>query len=248
MFRPICAIAVTCLMIGGLAACAKSITVPGTDFDLMKKDIKIGVVADTSTLNMDPLLVLPLAVKMRLYELKDPKKFVKIPLDELMTADKIKDLGADFVAFSEYDINPGHDATYTLKRKRATRFLGIVGLFQQPEPSYSRYVFEVSKVEGTGIELLFKDCYIQVIKGPGAVNSQGPVTDFAPVCPVIKVNVNRATADQLVSRGAFTEKEADMTIALRKKGVRIKRCSDLTTHGVLTSRRLSAVQGQISCE
>lgn len=95
----------------------------------------------TTDLNTNGKNSLPIAV--RIYQLKNQESFLHATFRELWKDDK-RVLANDLLEFKEIKINPASIVFVNLAINHATRFLGIIAIFRNPEHAQWRVLKRIS--------------------------------------------------------------------------------------------------------
>lgn len=107
-----------------------------------------------------------LSVVVRIYQLKDANEFSKLTFDTLAAGYPESDLlGQSLLLKSDVILVPGGSYTSSEKLLDDTRFIGIVGLFRNPDPHHWRQLVDVSEIgihRNEGLSFRAQDCYIVV--------------------------------------------------------------------------------------
>jgi len=108
----------------------------------------------------------PLALLVRIYQLKSDAGFASISYTQFVTptADKAL-LGEDLVSVRELTLLPGKTYTFEEKMSADARILGVVALFHSPASARWKYAFDRDKSLESGISLGFHACSITVGSG-----------------------------------------------------------------------------------
>lgn len=131
-----------------------------------------------------------LSVAVRIYQLKDATEFSKLTFDTVASGRPESELlGPDLLSQSEIIMVPNGTYANSDKLLDETKYLGIVGLFRQPDPHYWRFLIEADKIRSEGLSFRVQDCYLAVLSPKPAVIPGQPV-NAAPVCG----NASRGTA------------------------------------------------------
>lgn len=123
-----------------------------------------------------------LSVAVRIYQLKDAMEFSKLTFDTVASGRPESELlGPDLLSQSEIIMVPNGKYANSDKLLDETKYLGIVGLFRQPDPHYWRFLIEADKIRSEGLSFRIQDCYLVVLSPKPAVIPGQPV-NAAPVC------------------------------------------------------------------
>lgn len=113
-----------------------------------------------------------LSVVIRIYQLRDASEFSKLTFDTLAAGYPESELlGASLLAKSDVILVPGGTYASTEKLLDETRFLGVVGLFRNPDPHHWRQLVDTRDAKGNRIAALrfrAQDCFI-------TINGAGPL-------------------------------------------------------------------------
>jgi len=125
-----------------------------------------------------------LALVVRMYKLKSPDAFLQAPLDAFGDPAKEKaTLTEDLVAARELQLVPGQHYDATDKVAREARFVGIVALYRNPALGRSRYVFNASAAEKTGLHIGAHACAMSVQVGEAIGQANATARSVAIPCP-----------------------------------------------------------------
>jgi type VI secretion system protein VasD len=123
-----------------------------------------------------------LSVAVRIYQLKDAAEFSKLTFDTVASGRPESELlGPDLLSQSEIIMVPNSNHTNDDKLLDGAKYLGIVGLFRQPDPHYWRFLIEVDKIRSEGLSFKVQDCYL-VVLSPKPAAIPGQPSNAAPTC------------------------------------------------------------------
>lgn len=142
-----------------------------------------------------------LSVVVRIYQLKDANEFSKLTFDTLAAGYPESDLlGPSLLSKSDVILVPGGSYTSSEKLLDDTRFIGIVGMFRNPDPHHWRQLVDVTEIgthRNAGFSFRAQDCYL-VVNGskplllpgqPPAARSDcgtGNLSSLAPARPPLQ--------------------------------------------------------------
>jgi len=166
-----------------------------------------------------------LSVVVRIYQLKDANEFSKLTFDTLAAGYPESDLlGPSLLLKSDVIIIPGGSYTSSEKLLDDTRFIGIVGLFRNPDPHHWRQLVDVSETgthRNAGLSFRAQDCYL-VVNGtksillpgqPPAARSDcgtGNLSSLAPARPPIQARTYPAERSPLPAANGQPQSSAKM--------------------------------------
>jgi type VI secretion system protein VasD len=102
--------------------------------------------AATPSINLDPDGH-PLSVVVRLYQLKDRADFSRLTFDVASASQSDTEaLPSDALGHSEWVLIPGGTLRTAEDLRPGTRYLGLVGLFRNPDPQFWRYLVSLDQV------------------------------------------------------------------------------------------------------
>jgi type VI secretion system protein VasD len=131
-----------------------------------------------------------LSVAVRIYQLKDATEFSKLTFDTVASGRPESELlGQDLLSQSEIIMVPNGNHANSDKLLDGTKYLGIVGLFRQPDPNYWRFLIEADKIRSEGLSFKVQDCYL-VVLSPKPAAIPGQPLNAVPACS----NVPRLSA------------------------------------------------------
>lgn len=144
----------------------------------------------------------PLSVVVRVYQLKDRKEFAKLSFDALSSGRSDEELlGADLIERSEVIVVPGTQSFAATTLNPEAKYVGVVGLFRQPDINNWRYLikadnirsnsvgisvslgnmFKAEDIRTTGLSFTVRDCSLELI-APDAELLAGQTKSGKPVC------------------------------------------------------------------
>ena len=126
-----------------------------------------------------------LSVAVRIYQLKDATEFSKLTFDTVASGRPESELlGRDLLSQSEIIMVPNGKHANNEKLLDETKYLGIVGLFRQPDPYYWRFLIEADKIRSEGLLFRVQDCYL-VVLSPKPAAIPGQPVNAVPVCAYV---------------------------------------------------------------
>ena len=120
----------------------------------------------------------PLAVLVKIYQLKNATTFMQAPLTNLTDAQSEKALlGTDLLEERDITLLPEQHYTVAEQVAGAADAIGVVALFHSPAPRRWKFVFDAARAEKTGIKLGVHACAMTVVAGavltpPGALKEE----------------------------------------------------------------------------
>lgn len=107
-----------------------------------------------------------LSVVVRIYQLSDASEFSRLTFDTLAAGyPEAELLGRSLLAKTDMVLVPGGTYSNSEKLLDETRFIGVVGLFRNPDPHHWRQLVDTRDAKGNRIAgLVFRaqDCYIAI--------------------------------------------------------------------------------------
>jgi len=123
-----------------------------------------------------------LSVAVRIYQLKDATEFSKLTFDTVASGRPESELlGDELLSQSEIIMIPSGKQSNKEPLLDGAKYLGIVGLFRQPDRHYWRFLVEVDKIKADGIDFKIQGCYLVVIS-PKPVAIPGQPVNSPPTC------------------------------------------------------------------
>lgn len=108
-----------------------------------------------------------LSVVVRIYQLKDADEFSKLTFDTLAAGYPETDLlGTSLLSKTDMILVPGGSYASSEKLLEETRFIGVVGLFRNPDPHHWRQLVETHSAKGNrtgGLTFRAQDCHITIV-------------------------------------------------------------------------------------
>jgi len=108
-----------------------------------------------------------LSVVVRLYQLREANEFSKLTFDTLAAGHSESELlGPSLISKTDLVLVPGGTYANPMKLQDETRYVGIVGMFRNPDPHHWRRLIDVLDKKGNriaGVRFRAKDCYIEII-------------------------------------------------------------------------------------
>lgn len=108
-----------------------------------------------------------LSVVIRIFQLRDANEFSKLTFDTLAAGYPESELlGTSLLDKTDVVLVPGGTYTSIEKLHEDTRFIGIVGLFRNPDPHHWRQLVETRDTNGNrigGLTFLAHDCHLAVV-------------------------------------------------------------------------------------
>ena len=123
-----------------------------------------------------------LSVVIRIFQLRDANEFSKLTFDTLAAGYPESELlGTSLLDKTDVVLVPGGTYTSIEKLHEDTRFIGIVGLFRNPDPHHWRQLVETRDTNGNrigGLTFLAHDCHLAVVGSRSLLlPGQPPPTD-----------------------------------------------------------------------
>lgn len=155
-----------------------------------------------------------LSVVVRVYQLKDRKEFSKLSFEALSSGRSDEELlGSDLIERSEVVVVPGAQSFAAAALTPETKYVGVVGLFRQPDLNHWRYLikadsirsnsvgisvslgnlFKAEDIRTTGLAFTVRDCSLELI-APQAELLSGQSKDSKPACPDLQDTVASGSA------------------------------------------------------
>lgn len=107
-----------------------------------------------------------LSVVVRLYQLKDKEAFSQLGFDKITSGKSDKDIFGDaLIERSEVVLIPGAPFKSDKTLDAATKYLGVVAMFRQPDSNSWRYLLSADEVRRYGLNFQVENCYIKITKG-----------------------------------------------------------------------------------
>lgn len=130
----------------------------------------------------------PLALVVKVYQLKSLDHFRQTPFDTFLDADKARAaLGSDFVDGREMLVLPDQHYASTEQLSPEVRYLAFVALFRGPAADRWRFVYDVKRSTGTGITLGVHACAMSSTAGALVTElADDPASLVSVHCPRIK--------------------------------------------------------------
>lgn len=123
-----------------------------------------------------------LSVAVRIYQLKDATEFSKLTFDTVASGRPESELlGQDLLGQNEIIMVPNGKSAINDKLLDGTKYLGIVGLFRQPDPNYWRFLIDADKIRSEGLSFKVQDCYL-VVLSPKPMVIPGQPLNSTPAC------------------------------------------------------------------
>lgn len=115
----------------------------------------------------------PLALATRIYKLRQPASFEKMPFDGFLSVHAEREaLGNDLLEVKEVMLIPGQRYEIVEKVTREAYFIGVVALFRAPAENRWRLAFAAGDAEKSGLTVGLHACAMSV----GAGASEATVT------------------------------------------------------------------------
>lgn len=145
----------------------------------------------------------PLSVVVRVYQLKDRKEFSKLSFEALSSGRSDEELlGGELIERSEVVVVPGGQSFAAAALTPETNYVGVVGLFRQPDLNNWRYLikadsirsnsvgisvslgnmFKAEDIRTTGLAFTVRDCSLE-LTAPEPELLAGQSKDGKPACP-----------------------------------------------------------------
>lgn len=95
-----------------------------------------------------------LTTVMRLFKLRNPDSFLRMPYSSFGNAEKEKSaMGADLTEVREITLSPGQALVFKENVPSEAAYLGVVALFRSPFPQRWRFAFATEDAERSGITI-----------------------------------------------------------------------------------------------
>ena len=108
----------------------------------------------------------PLSIVVRLYLLKDKEAFSQLGFDKITSGKSdIEIFGDSLIERSEVVLIPGAPFKSDKQLDAATKYLGVVAMFRQPDTNSWRYLLSADEIRRNGLNFQVENCYIKITKG-----------------------------------------------------------------------------------
>ncbi|XZG71807.1 type VI secretion system lipoprotein TssJ [Chitinibacteraceae bacterium HSL-7] len=127
-----------------------------------------------------------LSVVLRVYQLTDGEAFKKLTFEDISTGKTDEALlGSSLISRSEVILLPGQPVPAPENIKANTKFVGLVGVFRQPDAHFWRYLIDAKQIrKKDGLELKARDCALELIS-PVYEPIPGQPAFFSPSCQIV---------------------------------------------------------------
>lgn len=123
-----------------------------------------------------------LSVAVRIYQLKEATEFSKLTFDTVASGRPESELlGDELLSQSEIIMIPSGKQSNKEALLDGAKYLGIVGLFRQPDRHYWRFLVEADKIRSDGLAFKIQDCYL-VLLSPKPAAIPGQPAGSPPSC------------------------------------------------------------------
>ena len=163
-----------------------------------------------------------LSVVVRIYQLRDANEFSKMTFDTVAAGYPESDLlGGSLLEKIEVVLVPGGTYTSSEKLHEETRFIGVVGLFRNPDPHHWRQLVETHDASGNrigGLAFLAQDCHLTIL-GPRTLLLPGQPTRPTGDCGQNDLSSFTAPRSS-ITRSATHERRPPAGSVLKQSSVR----------------------------
>ncbi|SCK08632.1 type VI secretion system lipoprotein TssJ [Vogesella sp. LIG4] len=120
----------------------------------------------------------PLSMVVRVYQLKSDQAFNRLTMEALMAGKSDKDLLApDLLSSQEMTLLPGAKAAIGgLTVAPEATYIGLVGMFRQPDRQFWRLLYKADDVRRVGLLFRAEDCYLRALIPPARPMPGQPAT------------------------------------------------------------------------
>jgi type VI secretion system protein VasD len=124
----------------------------------------------------------PLSIVIRIYQMNGRSEFDRLTVDSLASGKQDSELlSTELVSRAERILVPGASWRAVDTLDPATRYIGVVGLFRQPDPQNWRFIVDAEGARKAGFSFIVEDCYLHVIR-PEATLIPGQSSNYLPEC------------------------------------------------------------------
>lgn len=124
----------------------------------------------------------PLSMVVRLYQLKDRSAFDLLTFDAAARVEDDRELfGDQLVSRREVLLVPGGSRSEVETLAPEARYVGIAGLFREPDSQHWRFLVEVQAIGAKGLRFRVDDCHLTLLE-PAALAVPGQQPGHKPRC------------------------------------------------------------------
>lgn len=124
----------------------------------------------------------PLSMVVRLYQLKGRSAFDQMTFDTAASGRDERELfGDELIARTELVMVPSSSRTLSETLAPEARYVGITGLFRQPDGQNWRLLIDAAAVRKRGLRILVEDCHLKV-QDPEPLPIPGQTAGQYPDC------------------------------------------------------------------
>lgn len=124
----------------------------------------------------------PLSMVVRLYQLKDRSAFDLLTFDAAARVEDDRELfGDQLVSRREVLLVPGGSRSEVETLAPEARYVGIAGLFREPDSQHWRFLVEVQAIGAKGLRFRVDDCHLTLLE-PAALAIPGQQPGHKPRC------------------------------------------------------------------
>lgn len=124
-----------------------------------------------------------LSVVVRTYQLRDRRAFDRLGFDVFGGGRSDAEIfGAELLSSQEFVLTPGARLSDALPLHAEARYVGIVGLFMQPDGELWRGLVDAQATRKLGLQVRLQECYLR-IESPAPLKIPGQTEGRTPSCP-----------------------------------------------------------------
>ncbi|MDT3669936.1 MAG: type VI secretion system lipoprotein TssJ [Aromatoleum sp.] len=124
----------------------------------------------------------PLSMVVRLYQLKDRSAFDLLTFDAAARVEDDRELfGDQLVSRRELLLVPGGSRSEVETLAPEARYLGIAGLFREPDSQHWRVLVDAQAISAKGLRFRVDDCHLTLLE-PAALAIPGQQPGHKPRC------------------------------------------------------------------
>ncbi len=124
----------------------------------------------------------PLSMVVRLYQLKDRSAFDLLTFDAAARVEDDRELfGDQLVSRRELLLVPGGNRSEVETLAPEARYLGIAGLFREPDSQHWRFLVDAQAISAKGLRFRVDDCHLTLL-APAALDIPGQQPGHKPRC------------------------------------------------------------------
>lgn len=124
----------------------------------------------------------PLSIVVRIYQMNGRSEFDRLTVDSLASGKQDSELlRTELISRAERVLVPGANWQAVDTLDPATRYVGVVGLFRQPDAQNWRFIVDAESARKVGFGFIVEDCYLRILR-PEPTLIPGQSSNYLPEC------------------------------------------------------------------